>query len=120
MFLAGLIQPYRGEVRGVQIDNGGEFKDAFHRAMCNHGLKQHYAWASCLDQNGKVERLNRTIREKSGFSAADLLTALADFLNQHPVPYGGPPFHVCIHAALLLGAALLNQCIQTRHITAGS
>lgn len=81
MFLAGLVKAYPGVVRGVQTDNGGEFKGAFSKAVREHGLKQHYAWVSCPDQNGMVERLNRTIREESKLGAATPTTPFAELAH---------------------------------------
>jgi hypothetical protein len=34
---------------------------------------------------------------------------LADAFNQYSVPDGGPPFHVRVHPAVLLGAALFDR-----------
>jgi transposase InsO family protein len=56
---------YLGRLRGVRTDNGGEFRDAFASCCRKLRLKHLFAWVRCPDQNGKVERFNRTLREES-------------------------------------------------------
>lgn len=64
-FLLELRAAYPGQLSGVQTDNGGEFAGAFSAACRELGLPRFLAWVRCPDQNGKVERFNRTLREET-------------------------------------------------------
>jgi transposase InsO family protein len=64
-FLLELQAVYPGRLSGVQTDNGGEFAGAFAAACRAQGLPHYQAWVRCPDQNGKVERFNRTLREET-------------------------------------------------------
>lgn len=86
-FLHALARAYPGALRAVQTDNGGEFAGAFKAACGALGLEHHRAWVRCPDQNGKVERFNRTLREESLLGTDDpalpdnaLAASLAGFI----------------------------------------
>lgn len=70
-FLAELLRAYPGQLRGVQTDHGGEFQGAFKTACRQLGLPHYVAWVRCPDQNGKVERFNRTLRAESLLGTRD-------------------------------------------------
>jgi len=94
-FLAELKTRYPGRLQGVQTDNGGEFAGAFSAACRALGLPHYLAWVRCPDQNGKVERFVRTLRDESLLGAddhslstsilqADLAAFLAFYNYQRP------------------------------------
>lgn len=82
-FLDELRNTYPGTLRGVQTDNGSEFAGHFKSSCKAAGLPLIHAWVNCPDQNGKVERFNRILRDETMLGADDhTLTdaALADDL----------------------------------------
>lgn len=70
-FLQDLRASYPGTLRGVQTDNGSEFKRDFASACHALNLPHYFAWVRCPDQNGKVERFIRTLREESLLGLCD-------------------------------------------------
>ena len=95
-FLHELARLYPGQLSGAQTDNGGEFAGAF-RAACRELQIEHYlAWVRCPDQNGKVERFNRTLREESLLGAQDHQlpwAALHDDLRRFLAYYNNERLH---------------------------
>ncbi len=87
-FLDELRNTYPGTVRGLQTDNGSEFAGHFKSACKTAGLPLIHAWVNCPDQNGKVERFNRILRDETMLGAGDhtiplsaLIAELARFLH---------------------------------------
>ncbi len=70
-FLDELRITYPGTVRGLQTDNGSEFAGHFKSACKAAGLPLIHAWVNCPDQNGKVERFNRILRDETMLGAND-------------------------------------------------
>jgi transposase InsO family protein len=71
VFLDELRKTYPGTVRGLQTDNGSEFAGHFKSSCKAAGLPHVHAWVNCPDQNGKVERFNRILRDETMLGADD-------------------------------------------------
>ncbi len=114
-FLDELRAAYPGTVRGLQTDNGSEFAGHFKSACKAAGLPLIHAWVNCPDQNGKVERFNRILRDETMLGANDhtlsdaaLIADLARFL--HLYNYDRPhSSHDWNSLALYLASEFLPQ-----------
>jgi IS30 family transposase len=60
--LAELSLPFK--VRGVQTDNGAEFRGSFHRVLVQRGITQRFIPKRSAPWNGKVERANRSVDDE--------------------------------------------------------
>ena len=52
------------KIIGIQTDNGGEFRGAFHIYLINHNITHRYIPKRSAPWNGKVERANRSIDDE--------------------------------------------------------
>jgi transposase len=51
-------------VRGIQTDNGGEFRGVFHEYLVKRGVPHRYIPKRSAPWNGKVERANRSVDDE--------------------------------------------------------
>lgn len=51
-------------IRGIQTDNGGEFRGDFHAFLVGRGIRHRYIPKRSAPWNGKVERANRSVDDE--------------------------------------------------------
>ena len=99
-------------IKTLRLDNGGEYTSKEFEAFCNEdGIKRELTAAYNPQQNGVVERKNRTIMEA-------LKTMIHD--QELPCIYGmKEEEQVCLckidYLTMLLDSRLLNKCIKERN-----
>lgn len=64
VFLEDLLAALRFPVRSIQVDNGAEFRGAFEGACRDSGIALYTIPPRTPKANAKVERLQRTFRDK--------------------------------------------------------
>lgn len=62
-FIGKLIRVTPYSIRAIQTDNGAEFFKDSDQAMAKNGIVHFFTYPRCPQQNGVIERFNRTIQE---------------------------------------------------------
>lgn len=57
-------------IRGIQTDNGGEFRGDFHAFLLERGIRHRYIPKRSAPWNGKVERANRSVDDEYYLNAS--------------------------------------------------
>lgn len=60
----GARRSFPFEVKGIQTDNGGEFRSSFHEYLTKTGVVHRYIPKRSAPWNGKVERANRSVDDE--------------------------------------------------------
>jgi transposase InsO family protein len=79
------VAPFK--IQKVQTDNGAEFLKHFDDYLKNMGITHFYTYVRHPQQNGKIERYNRTIQEEFADYNLDLLAYDIDEYNKKMVDY---------------------------------
>lgn len=62
LYAAQRVLPF--EIRGIQTDNGGEFRGVFHEHLLKTGIHHRFIPKRSAPWNGKVERANRSVDDE--------------------------------------------------------
>lgn len=78
-------------ISGIQTDNGGEFRGAFHIHLINHHLVHRYIPKRSAPWNGKVERANRSVDDEYYLNVTKPWHTLAQYTHwyNHERPHLG-------------------------------
>lgn len=79
------------QINGIQTDNGGEFRGAFHLYLIHHNISHRYIPKRSAPWNGKVERANRSIDDEYYLNSSRPWNTISQYTNwyNHERPHEG-------------------------------